>query len=419
MVVHKKLHRKRIALLHYTYPPVIGGVEFVMEGQANILTDMGYKVRVITASGGEINSNPDIEICKIEEIWGGNPIVKSSFKKNGGLNPEVFEWAKRLLKKKLKKALVGVSKCIVHNVMTMHFNKVLTAALYELINEQKNTKFIVWCHDASLLNPDYLIKFRDKYPRDLLAKLNPRAKYVTISQERQKQLAGLFKVEEKKIEVVPNGVDVKTLLNISSEIWKFALKYDFFEKDFIAFFPTRVLKRKNIEKGVDIICELKKMGLNVLFIITGPPDPHNKEALEYYDFLFGYRKKKGVEKQVVFMHNREMAGGVKVRIDLHALRNLYRLCDMLLLTSTQEGFGLPLLEAGLFRMPIFCSNIKPLPEIFGDSAAYFGLKENSGKVAKRILNACRKSIVHKNFKEVMLNYSWPAIYHKYIKKIIS
>ena len=52
MVVHKKLHRKRIALLHYTYPPVIGGVEFVMEGQANILTDMGYKVRVITASGG-------------------------------------------------------------------------------------------------------------------------------------------------------------------------------------------------------------------------------------------------------------------------------------------------------------------------------------------------------------------------------
>ena len=419
MAVYKRPRGKKIALLHYSYPPVIGGVEFVMEGQANILTDMGYKVRVITASGGETNSNPDIEIYKIEEIWGGNPIVKSSFKKNGRLNPEVFEWAKKLLKKELKKALVGMSKCIIHNVMTMHFNKVLTAALDELINEQENIKFVVWCHDASLINPDYLIKFRDKYPRNLLFKLNPRAKYVTISQERQKQLAELFKVGEKKIAVVPNGIDVKNLLNISPEIWKFALKYKFFEKDIISFFPTRILKRKNIEKGIDIIYELKKMGLNVLFIITGPPDPHNKEAVEYYDFLFNYREKKGVEKEVVFMHNREMAGGAKIKIDLHALRNLYRLCDMLLLTSTQEGFGLPLLEAGLFRMPIFCSNIKPLPEVFGDSASYFGLKEDSGKIAKRILNAYKRSIVHKNFKEVMLNYSWPSIYHKHIKKLIS
>ncbi|MCK9554734.1 glycosyltransferase family 4 protein [bacterium] len=421
MSVHKyknKSHRK-IAMIHYSYPPVIGGVEFVIEGHANLLSEIGYKVKIITASGGEATGGENIEIDKIEEIWGGNPIVKNSFTKKGKIRKDVFNWAKKLVKKKLRSSLKDVSVCIIHNIMTMHFNLVLTAALYDLINEMKTVKFIVWTHDLSMINPDYRLKFEDEYPRALLKKFNKHARYVAISEERQRQMASLFGIKKSNIKIVPNGIDVKGLLNIDDEIWKFAVTQGFFEKDFVAFFATRILKRKNIEKGMDIIYELKKRGLDVLYVITGPPDPHNKEAVKYYEYLLSYRKSRGLEKHVRFMTNVKSSAGTRLRIDTRRLRNLYRLCDILLLTSSQEGFGLPLLEAGLFRMPIFCSDIKPLQEVFGESAVYFGLNESPKKIADKIMGVCQKSILHRNFKKVMLNYSWPAIYHKYILKIIT
>ncbi|MDD5644972.1 MAG: glycosyltransferase family 4 protein [bacterium] len=416
---YKDKSHKKIAMIHYSYPPIIGGVESVMEGHASLLSEIGYKVKIITASGGETNLNKNIEIDRLEEIWGGNPIVKNSFSKKGRVRTDIFNWSKKLMKKKLASALSDVSVCIIHNIMTMHFNLVLTAALYDLINEMLNIKFIVWTHDLSLINPDYRIRFKDEYPQVLLRKFNRRAKYVSISEVRQNQMASLFGVKKSNIKIVPNGVDVKGLLNIDGDIWKFAVDHGFFEKDLIAFFATRILRRKNIEKGMDIIYELKKRGMNVLYVITGPSDPHNKEAVKYYKYLLAYRKSRGLEKHVVFMTNAKSSDGTRLRIDTKRLRNLYRLCDILLLTSSQEGFGLPLLEAGLFRMPIFCSDIKPLQEVFEESAVYFGLNESPKKIADKIMKVCRQRIIYKNFKKVMLDYSWPAIYHKYMLKIIT
>ncbi|MCK5471687.1 glycosyltransferase family 4 protein [Candidatus Gracilibacteria bacterium] len=415
----KKSRKNRIAILHYSYPPVVGGVEFVMEGHANLLAEMGFPVKIITATGGEENSNPNIEIAKISEIDSSNPVIKKCFQKDGSIKKTEFELAKKLLKKKLAKSLSGVSKCFVHNIMTMHFNTVLTAAIFDLMDELKNIKFIVWCHDASLINLDYHFRLKNEYPLNLLGKINRKAKYVTISKERQKQIAELFGVKKNLIKSVPNGIDIKKLLNIDSEIWKFASDFGFFEKDIIALFPTRILERKNIEKGIDIICELKNLGLKVSYVITGMPDPHNKATAKYYDFLRKYIKKKKVEKDVIFVADTKQSDGSKFKIDLNKLRSLYNLCDILLMPSKQEGFGLPLLEAGIFRMPIFCSNVSPLPDIFAENANYFELKESPAKIAKHIASVCDNDSAFKNFKKVMLDYSWPSIYKKHIHKLIS
>ncbi|MBI2300477.1 MAG: glycosyltransferase, partial [Armatimonadetes bacterium] len=55
------------------------------------------------------------------------------------------------------------------------------------------------------------------------------------------------------------------------------------------------------------------------------------------------------------------------------LADLYALADVVLLPSSTEGFGLPLLEAGLHRVPIVCSDLPALrevvPLVIGQSAA--------------------------------------------------
>ena len=46
----------------------------------------------------------------------------------------------------------------------------------------------------------------------------------------------------------------------------------------------------------------------------------------------------------------------------------YRQCDMVVLASTYEGFGMPIIEANATGRPVVTSNIGPMPEVAGSAA---------------------------------------------------
>lgn len=52
------------------------------------------------------------------------------------------------------------------------------------------------------------------------------------------------------------------------------------------------------------------------------------------------------------------------------LSNLYRNASFLVLPSLYEGFGLPLVEAMKYGVPLITSNLSSMPEIAGDAAIY-------------------------------------------------
>ena len=47
------LPKPTTAFLHYTAPPVIGGVEGVMDAHAHVFLDMGYPVSMIAGRGSK------------------------------------------------------------------------------------------------------------------------------------------------------------------------------------------------------------------------------------------------------------------------------------------------------------------------------------------------------------------------------
>ena len=53
----------------------------------------------------------------------------------------------------------------------------------------------------------------------------------------------------------------------------------------------------------------------------------------------------------------------------------YENCDALLFPSQAEGFGLPLVEASYFKLPILCSDIPVFREIAGENATYFPVND--------------------------------------------
>lgn len=64
-----------------------------------------------------------------------------------------------------------------------------------------------------------------------------------------------------------------------------------------------------------------------------------------------------------------------------ALAALYRTAAALLVTSTYEGFGLPMLEAMRFGTPVIASRAASLPEVGGDAVAWFAPGDLNGLVA--------------------------------------
>ena len=61
----------KIALVHYTYPPVIGGVEFVMEQQAALFARRGHAVRII--AGRAENTVDGVSVDEIAELLPAHP----------------------------------------------------------------------------------------------------------------------------------------------------------------------------------------------------------------------------------------------------------------------------------------------------------------------------------------------------------
>jgi mannosylglucosylglycerate synthase len=79
-------------------------------------------------------------------------------------------------------------------------------------------------------------------------------------------------------------------------------------------------------------------------------------------------------------------GSVPFVPDDDTMANFYALADALFFPSTQEGFGIPILEAGLAQMPIFCADLPPFRATAQDNATYFdAVNDPPSGIAARVM----------------------------------
>ncbi len=410
--------KKSIAIVHYSYPPIIGGVEFIMEGHAKIFAKNDYLVRIITGVGKSKNYN--IRLSLLPDLWSQSRRAKKVAEElDAGILSGKFDLLKKIIKTQVKHELRNINVCFIHNVMTMHFNLPFTAAMDEIIDElSQRIKFYIWCHDAALINPDYQFKNEHEYPWNLLKEFSQNAHYVAISKLRQRQIAKLLQIKQNKITVVPDGIDVQNLLGISDLVWRVVEDIDLLSSDINLLFPSRILKRKNYELAIELVHQVNKLKKNCKLLITSPPDVHNPKSMEYYKELHKIVAERNLKDKVIFLYDLKKKYGEKFNMNFSQLKNFYSLCDALIISSYQEGFGIPVIEAGAFRLPILCSDIAPLDEVAKGSSLMFGLKDDPKQTAKKIVEFLDAQPTKNMFKKVLRNYSWESIYKDHLKKLL-
>jgi mannosylglucosylglycerate synthase len=140
-------------------------------------------------------------------------------------------------------------------------------------------------------------------------------------------------------------------------------------------------------------------------VVTGPLGPHNPANLQYFEKLRVLREELGLKNSVHFLA--ELTTGF---IPDEVISDFYKLADALLFPSFEEGFGIPILEAGFTGIPVFCSDILPLKTLGGEFASYFSPQANPHLVAKMMVEYFQKDKVFGLRASVREQFTWERIY---------
>lgn len=435
------MHRK-IVLLHYRYVPAVAGVELVLEQHARLLADAGDEVVVLAASG--VSRDARVKVVLLPELARGFDAGVEGAKRRAERDERAVQEAVEAMQPWCEWA----DAVLVHNVLTMPFALPCTVALWRLANELPAGRVVNWVHDLAAMNPDYAASFplRDeaalahsaeggaKVLREtldahdaydvhlahlaraekgfeasaawlLLSRRHPKMRVVAISEWRAEQF---WKMTGEKVEaVVPDGIDPVGLLGLSDAVAQFARRERLLDPtahDVVLLQPARVLRRKNIELGIELVAALRERGCRARLLVTAAPDGHNPASVKYHEELLALRVARGVEREVCFVSE-------FFPVTRGDLVGLYSVSDVLWFPSRQEGFGLPLLEGMLHRMLVFCADVPPMNAFGLSSGEFFDPEGDPGAVAEQLLTVLREKapLLHAR-REVLMRFAWDAVW---------
>ena len=320
----------RIALLHYSKPPVIGGVERVIGEQAAALRMLGHEVEILT-----------------REEW------------------RMENW----------------DAVIVHNVFTMPFDLEWTQELIALTRTRPDIRWLNWVHDV-------------RWSEDV-----PQAVHVAVSEFRRQDYS---QVTTETIHVIPNGCDASAVLGLTPRVRDLKLEH----AGLVLLQPTRFVRRKNIEFGLRLLTELPE----AQYLVTAAPDPHQADGAQYFHELKQLAAELGVTERVRFLGEHDALTDSDVR-------SLYHMSDLLFFPSTQEGYGLPLIEAALHGLPVFCSHI-PAHEEVAVGATFFELTASPKSLARKISEHPRVQ-ARQLQRQMMVRLAWSRIVQEMLEPLLS
>jgi glycosyltransferase involved in cell wall biosynthesis len=402
----------KIALLHYSAPPVIGGVESVLAQHARLFSAGGHNVRVIAGSGQAWM--PAVEFIPVPLAGSRHPeILTAKSELDQGRIPAQFESLVAQLTHQLSQALRGVDVLIAHNVCSLNKNLALTAALQRLNTSPGFPRLILWHHDLAWSVSRYRGELYPGYPWDLLRMDWPSATQVVVSSLRQAELVALTGLPPERVQVVPNGIDIAVFLKLEPETITWYEQLRLREAAPLLLLPVRITPRKNLEMALRILADLRVDFPQAAMLVTGPLGAHNPANQDYFAGLLALRARLRLEKCAHFL-----AESCVDTIPDVVIADFYRLADALLLPSLEEGFGIPLIEAALGQRPVFCTDLNPLRALAGEDARYFNPQDDPRQVAEMIAATLKASPVFRFAVRTRQRYTWEGIYTEKIAPLL-
>jgi glycosyltransferase involved in cell wall biosynthesis len=405
-----------IGLLHFTSPPVVGGVETVLGHHARLMADAGHAVRMIAGRGGR--PDPRAELVLVPRADGRHAAVRGVQRAlDAGSVPPRFGGLVDALARDLREATAGLDVVIVHNACSLNVNTPLTAALRRLIEDRTIRRLVAWNHDVAAASDRYRTRLHPGYPWDLFRQPWPGTIAVTISEARRTELAAATGMPAGEIRVVPNGIDRGRFLGLAPATLGLVDALDLHAAAPVLLTPARVMPRKNLELAIRVVVELRRSGEDARLLLTGAPDAQDPDARGQLDALRTLAKAGGGGQRA--------DGGVHLLVDgprawrsARVVADLFRVADALFLPSRDEGFGLPVLEAAVSRLPVICTDIPALRELAGDDATYVDPDADPAAAAALVKGRLDGDPAYRLAARSRASFDWDAVFEARIRPLL-
>jgi len=403
----------KVDLLHYSSPPIVGGVESVIAHHARLMADAGHDVRILAGRGEVFDARVQfVHIPLVDSRHAKILEVKRDL--DQGNIPSQFPVLKDQLVSTLEEITEKTEVLIAHNVCSLSKNLALTAALHQMSQERKSPRLILWHHDLAWTTPRYRSELHDGYPWDLLRRDWAGVKQVVVSGLRRHELSELFDIPIERVVVVPNGLDIKRFLKLEQRSVELVFQLDLLGSAPLLLLPVRITPRKNIELALGVLAALRAQFPRAALVITGPLGPHNPANIHYFNQLLSLRESLGLNGCAHFLAevcSEYLPDGV--------IADFYHLADALIFPSREEGFGIPILEAGMAGLPIFCADIPPLRELAGENAVYYDPDTDPEVVASMISDHFVSNPIYRLRVGVRSHYTWQQLYLEQIEPLLT
>jgi glycosyltransferase involved in cell wall biosynthesis len=397
---------------------VIGGVETILYEHAVRLTERGYPVTIISGRGGPLPDRKAAKLVIIPELDSRETAVSAVREAlDQGEVPSEFATLHANIVQRLSTELAELDVLIVHNALTLHFNMPLTKALWTLADTHR-ARMISWVHDISWLNPIYRPRMHEGDPWDYLRRQHPKIVSIFVSMQRLAEWHVLTGAPLDTTHVIPNGIDPAALLKLGPRATDLNTRFGLLTTDIVMLAPVRITKRKNLEWAIEAAAGIRASGRSVQLLITGPPGPHNPRSLEYVADLKRLTERLDLQQSVHFLFEERPVATGSHAIDAATLSDLYMLSDVVVLPSTSEGFGLPLAEAAVFRVPVVCTDLPAFREVAPDGATFVPAAAGSSAFTAAVLKAIDAPSARLR-RQVLGILSWDRIITERIEPLLS
>jgi len=209
-------------------------------------------------------------------------------------------------------------------------------------------KKITVIHDLTPLYSESISKFKKNvYYKLYQYSVDNSDKIITVSEFSKKDIIDKFPQAKDKIEVVYCGVNYERFQEkiAQDKIEAIKVKYNLPQQYIL--FVGQARENKNLVRLLEAYSML-------------PTEIKAKYGLVYANTnaMLDDLARKLNENNVRLLHG----------IDAEDLVGVYQGASLFTLVSTNEGFGLPIIEAMAAGIPVVCSNVASLPEVAGDAA---------------------------------------------------
>ena len=231
----------------------------------------------------------------------------------------------------------------------------------------------------------------------LLLELNTKSsikwasKIITPSESTKKDLIKFYKVDEDKIKVIYHGVN-----SIKYQVASIKRPN---KENFSILFIGRLEKRKNLVSLIKAFEFFRRRHWSM-----SPSEKLCKLTLAG-KAGFGFAEIKKAIQDSPFKKDVVL----KSHVSEEEKSELYKNADLFILPSFYEGFGLPVLEAMSYGVPVICSNVSSLPEAAGNAALLIDPNnpEEIAEAMKKVFSDddLREKMIEKGFENVK-KFSW-------------